>query len=222
MKRQELAKLLDVTYISTTATLEGAKEHIAEAKRCEWRSVIGPRCWIPMYAKELKGSSVLLGSGNCDINGSDNNHIKCYTARSNRELGCSEVDMVMNIGYFNSHMYADLIEDIRNVKSAIGDGILKCAVEAGLWDDGALERAGALAAAAGADWVKTGTWGAPKAPELREVKILRRILPDNIRIKVAPFSGTLTELEEFIAAGADCFGVVPEQARALWKEALDF
>ena len=73
-----------------------------------------------MYAAALKGSHVLLGSECCDTNGSDNNHIKCYTATSNIKLGCSEVDMVMNIGYFNSGLDEKVIEDIRSVRKAIG------------------------------------------------------------------------------------------------------
>ena len=218
MKKQELARLLDVTYISTCATLEGAQAHLEEAKRCGWRSVIGPRCWIPMYAQVLAGSHVLLGSGCCDINGSDNTHIKCYTARSNVEHGCAEVDMVMNIGYFNSGMYDELVEDVRAVKTAIDAAVLKCAVETEYWGDAALERAAILMARAGVDYVKTGTWGAPEPPTYSQVRLLRRVLPAEIRIKVAPFDGTLMELEAFVEAGADCFGITSACAHMLWEE----
>ena len=68
-------------------------------------------------------------------------------------------------------------------------------------------------------YVKTGTWGAPRAPETAQVQLLREALPDCIRIKVAPFDGTLADLEAFLQAGADCFGVTPDRAEALWKEA---
>lgn len=219
MEKRELAKRLDVTYIPTCATLQGVHAHIREALHCGWRSVIGPRCWIPLYAQELAGSAVLLGSGCCDINGSDHETIKCYTARSNVELGCAEVDMVMNIGYFNSGLYDDLKKDVRAVKAAIGGAVLKCAVEAGYWGDAALERAAVLLADAGVDYVKTGTWGAPQAVRLEQVRLLRRVLPPEIRIKAAPFAGTLEELEAFVQAGADCFGVTPERARILWEGA---
>lgn len=219
MKKSELAKRLDVTYIPTRATWDQLNQHLETARQRKWRSFIGPRCWIPHYVKALEGTGVLAGSGCCDINGSDNNHIKCYTVKYNAEHGCDEVDMVMNIGYFNSGMYRELVDDVKTVKAAAAPAVLKCAVEVGYWSEEALKQIAELMVKADVAYVKTGTWGAPRAPETAQVQLLREALPDCIRIKVAPFDGTLADLEAFLQAGADCFGVTPDRAEALWKEA---
>ena len=219
MNRKTLVKYLDVTLVQTLTTLEDVQHHLTDAKQYKYRSVIGPRCWIPMYAAALKGSHVLLGSECCDTNGSDNNHIKCYTATSNIKLGCSEVDMVMNIGYFNSGLDEKVIEDIRSVRKAIGHATLKCAIEVSLFREADAVRAAKLAEQGGADFIKTGTWDAPCPTTLRQVQCLRAALKPQTKLDVAMFDGSLSQLEEMVQAGANCFGVTPERARTLWKEA---
>ena len=172
-----------------------------------------------MYAAALKEAMFCLAASVVDTNGSDNNHIKCYTATSNIKLGCSEVDMVMNIGYFNSGLDEKVIEDIRSVRKAIGHATLKCAIEVSLFSEADAVRAAKLAEQGGGGLYKTGTWDAPCPTTLRQVQCLRAALKPQTKLDVAMFDGSLSQLEEMVQAGANCFGVTPERARTLWKEA---
>lgn len=80
-------------------------------------------------------------------------------------------------------------------------------------------RAAKLAEQGGADFIKTGTWDAPCPTTLRQVQCLRAALKPQTKLDVAMFDGSLSQLEEMVQAGANCFGVTPERARTLWKEA---
>ena len=80
-------------------------------------------------------------------------------------------------------------------------------------------RAAKLAEQGGADFIKTGTWDAPCPTTLRQVQCLRAALKPQTKLDVAMFDGSLSLLEEMVQAGANCFGVTPERAQVLWKEA---
>jgi deoxyribose-phosphate aldolase len=74
------------------------------------------------------------------------------------EAGADEIDIVIPVGAFVGNDFAQVADEIREIKSAIGDKILKVIVESGLLVDyDLIFRASMIAMDAGADFIKTST-----------------------------------------------------------------
>ena len=74
------------------------------------------------------------------------------------EAGADEIDVVIPVGAFLGNDYAMVAEEIRELKNAAGDRILKVIVESGLLPDSEqIFRASMIAMDAGADFIKTST-----------------------------------------------------------------
>lgn len=74
------------------------------------------------------------------------------------EAGADEIDIVIPVGAFIGNDFAQVADEIREIKAAIGDKILKVIVESGLLVDyDLIFRASMIAMDAGADFIKTST-----------------------------------------------------------------
>ncbi len=74
------------------------------------------------------------------------------------EAGADEIDVVIPVGAFIGNDFAQVADEIREIKAAIGDKILKVIVESGLLVDyDLIFRASMISMDAGADFIKTST-----------------------------------------------------------------
>lgn len=84
--------------------------------------------------------------------------IKISECKMAIEAGADEIDIVMHIGAFLAKDYETVADEIREIKSAIGEKHLKVIIESGLLGDyEQIFRASLIAMDAGADFIKTST-----------------------------------------------------------------
>ncbi len=84
--------------------------------------------------------------------------IKVSECKMAIEAGADEIDMVISVGTFLGNDFAQVADEIREIKGAIGDKTLKVIVESGLLGDYEnIYRASMIAMDAGADFIKTST-----------------------------------------------------------------
>ncbi len=93
--------------------------------------------------------------------------------------GADEIDMVINRGAFLAGRYAEVAQEIREVKAACGAAHLKVILETGELEtyDG-MRRASDLAIGAGADFVKTSTGKVQPAATLASTLVLLESVRD--------------------------------------------
>jgi deoxyribose-phosphate aldolase len=78
------------------------------------------------------------------------------------ESGADEIDVVIPVGAFLGNDFAAVADEIREIKGAIGNRLLKVIVESGLLGDFEnIFRASMIAMDAGADFIKTSTGKTP-------------------------------------------------------------
>lgn len=78
------------------------------------------------------------------------------------EAGADEIDIVIPVGAFLGNDFAAVADEIREIKGAIGNKLLKVIVESGLLGDFEnIFRASMIAMDAGADFIKTSTGKTP-------------------------------------------------------------
>jgi deoxyribose-phosphate aldolase len=123
---------------------------------------------VPVAKARLEGSGVKVASvATAFPSGQSPLRIKVAEVAAAVELGADEVDMVIDRGAFLSGRYAQVYEEIVQVKEACGDAHLKVILEVselGTYDN--VRRASLLAMAAGADFIKTSTGKLPGAATL--------------------------------------------------------
>ena len=203
MTGHDLARMLDGTITATGVTRDEMVHFIQKAKEKEFYSIISARCYLPYLIEQLQGSKTIPGSGCCLSSGADATHVKAYAASYNVSLGAKEVDIVMNINYFKSHMYREVIQDIRAVKESIGAIPLKCIIEASILSDSEIQTACELVVEGGADFLKTGT--GDEGPTT--LHLFKDNIGSSIKIKAAGGIRTPETVEQFANAGVERFGI---------------
>ncbi|GAA4901002.1 deoxyribose-phosphate aldolase [Flaviramulus aquimarinus] len=131
---------------------------------------------------------------------------KVYEAKLALENGADEIDMVINIGFLKSRNYVSVLRDISDVKSAIGDTPLKVTLEISELNKNEIIRACEICLDANANFIKTSTGFSKGGATLTAVKIIKKTIKNNAKIKA---SGGIRDYEtaiKYIDAGADRIG----------------
>ncbi len=202
----KLNKYIDHTQLSADATKDKIKKLCDEAKEYDFASVCVNSCWVKYCAEELKDSSVNVCTVVGFPLGAMETRAKAYEAKCAVEDGADEVDMVINIGFLKDGDYDKVEDDIREVKKACGEKLLKVIIEACLLTDEEKIKACELSLSAGADYVKTSTgfskWGAKE----EDVALMRKTVGDKCGVKAAGGIRDRETAEKMIAAGASRLG----------------
>nr|WP_072536898.1 deoxyribose-phosphate aldolase [Anaerococcus mediterraneensis] len=131
---------------------------------------------------------------------------KVFEAQKAIEDGASEMDMVINISRLKEKDYDYVENEIRAIKKAIGDNILKVIIETCLLTDEEKIKACELAVNAGADFVKTSTGFSTGGARVSDVKIMKKTVGDKAKVKASGGIHTRKEAMDLIEAGADRIG----------------
>ncbi len=201
-----IASYIDHTVLAADATEEKIQKLCNEAKEWKFASVCVNTCWTKVCAQELKGTGVNVCTVVGFPLGAMCTKAKAFEAKCAVEDGATEVDMVINIGLLKDHKDNLVEEDIREVKKACGDKILKVIIEACLLTDEEKVRACELSVKAGADFVKTSTgfskWGA----KVEDVALMRKTVGANVGVKAAGGIRSYEDAVNMIEAGANRLG----------------
>jgi deoxyribose-phosphate aldolase len=201
-----LAARIDHTFLHPDATATDVMNHCAEAVEHGFAAVCINPTMVATAARALQGSGVHVCAVVGFPTGAHATSIKVSEAAHCVEAGAQEIDMVASTGLLKDGRYVDYAADIAAVRQRIGTGlILKVIIEAPLLTPEQIIRAATLAAHAGCDYVKTSTGVYAKARR-EDVQLLRKALPDRVKIKAAGGIRTSAEALAMISAGADRIG----------------
>ena len=114
--------------------------------------------------------------------------------------------MVINIGWLKDKKYDLLEEEIRTLKAACGDKILKVIIETCLLTDEEKIKMCEIVTKAGADYIKTSTGFSMAGATFEDVKLFAEHVGANVKIKAAGGISSLEDAEKFLALGADRLG----------------
>ena len=181
-----LAKYIDHTLLKPDATQAQIDVILDQAKQYDFASVCINPYWVVRAAASLRDTDVNV----CTVIGFP--------------LGANTTQTkVLKAGH-NDHVRAD-IQAVADITHAKG-GILKVIIEAVLLTDDEKVTACKLAAAAGADFVKTSTGFAAGGATVHDVKLMRQTVGDQLGVKAAGGIHTYAEAKALIEAGADRLG----------------
>ena len=206
MKKADLAAMIDHTQLKAFATREQIKVLCHEAAENHFASVCVNPCHVSYAAELLQGTGVKVCTVIGFPLGANTSAVKGFEAQKAVADGADECDMVINIGALKDGNI-DLVEsDIREVVKAAGGKLVKVIIETCYLTDEEKVLACQAAARAGADFVKTSTGFGTGGATPHDVALMRKSIPDTMKVKAAGGIHNYAEAAAAVEAGASRIG----------------
>lgn len=205
MTNQEMLAHVDHTQLKAFATWEDIVKLCDEAVEFGTASVCVPPCYIKRihdaYGDKLNICTVVGFPLGYSVTAAKVAEVEAALAD-----GCNEIDMVVNISDVKNGLFDKVEEEIRALKAACGEHVLKVIIETCYLTEGEKIAMCKAVTAAGADYIKTstgfGTDGATKA----DIELLKAHIGPNVKMKAAGGVSTVEDLEMFLDLGCERIG----------------
>ncbi len=206
-----LAASLDQTLLKPTTGFAEAARWMEASRDAGFASLCVSPFLVPLAAEHLAGTSTKVCSVCGFPLGYSLTETKAEEAVHLVELGCTEVDMVMNVASFVSGDLEFVRADIQAVVLAVSaeaedEALVKVILETAYLDEEQIAAASILAVEAGAAFVKTSTGFGPRGASVRDVEIMRAAVGPEIGVKAAGGIRDLDSALSMIAVGATRIG----------------
>ncbi|MGM9666084.1 MAG: deoxyribose-phosphate aldolase [Eubacteriales bacterium] len=205
MEISEILSKVDHTLLSQTATEQEIKELCDDAVKFGVASV----CIAPSYVKLAKG---YVGDEMkiCTVigfpNGYNTTECKVYETKNAIENGADEIDTVINIGFLKDKRYGDILNELKEIKKACGDKILKVIIETCLLTDEEKIKMCEIVSLSGADFIKTSTGFSTAGATKEDIVLFSEHIAPHVKIKAAGGISSIKDAEDFIKLGASRLG----------------
>ncbi len=217
----DLAKMMDASCVRTYSTKEDIKEMVEAAVKYGIGQVTTLQCFIPYLKELLPDQSPVRIVGNVSFpSGSDSTTVKVFQAREMVAMGVDEIDMVMNIGKLLSGETEHVADDIQAVYDVTQEIPLKVIIEMSYLNRSQIEKACEICLQTGVAFVKSGTGWAEKGTSVEDIKLLKSLVGDNIRIKASGGIRNLDTMIEMIRCGANRFGVNIKSGKLILEDCI--
>ncbi|MBR2188380.1 MAG: deoxyribose-phosphate aldolase [Eubacterium sp.] len=205
MEQNEILKMVDHTLLTQTASWAEIKEILDDGMRYGTASACIPAAYVKQAADYVDGKLPI-----CTVIGFPNGYstaaAKAYEAADAVKNGASEIDMVINIGFLKDGRDQEVLDEIRLVKEACGEKLLKVIIEACLLTEEEKIRICRIVTESGADYIKTSTGFSLGGATFEDVSLMRKYVGSDIKIKAAGGISSFDDAEEFIRRGAERLG----------------
>ena len=205
MELKTILSKCDHTLLAQTATWADIRAICDDGMKYATASVCIPAAYVKQASDYVAGKLAI-----CTVIGFPNGYAttaaKVFMAADAVANGADEVDMVANLGWIKDGKWADITEEIRAIKAACGEKILKVIIETCLLTDEEKIAMCRCVTDAGADYIKTSTGFSTAGATFQDVELFARHIGPNVKIKAAGGISSLADAEKFIALGADRLG----------------
>lgn len=205
MDNKEILKMVDHTLLLQTSTWEEIKQICDDAMKYGTASVCIPPCYVKQ-ASEYMGDKMAVCTVIGFPNGNCTTATKVFETKDAIANGAKEIDMVINVGQLKAGNYEYVLNEIKEIKSACGDKILKVIIETCLLSEDEKIKMCEIVTEAGADFIKTSTGFSTAGATFEDVELFAEHVGDNVRIKAAGGIASLDDARKFIELGATRLG----------------
>lgn len=205
MRKEDVLQKVDHTLLAQTATWQEIKQICEDAMTYQTASVCIPPSFVKQ-AKEYVGDRMAVCTVIGFPNGYNTTEVKKAETEDAIQKGADEIDMVINLGWVKEQRF-DLIEDeIRVLKEACGEKILKVIIETCLLSEEEKIKMCEVVTKAGADFIKTSTGFSTGGATLEDIELFAKHVGSGVQIKAAGGIASFEDGEAFIKAGASRLG----------------
>lgn len=205
MSEEEILEHVDHTLLLQTATWEEIRQICDDAIQYQTASVCIPPSYVKQASEYVQGSVPV-----CTVIGFPNGYMttkaKEFETRDAIANGASEIDMVINVGWLKDKKYDLITEEIRILKAACGDKILKVIIETCLLEEEEKIKMCEIVTEAGADYIKTSTGFSSGGATFEDVELFAKHVGPQVKIKAAGGITSMEDARRFLELGADRLG----------------
>lgn len=205
MTQKEILSMVDHTLLLQTATWEEIKGICDDGIKYETASVCIPTCYVKR-AKDYVGDNCKICTVIGFPNGNYTTEVKVFETKDALANGADEIDMVINVGMLKAGEYDYVLNEIKAIKEACGEHILKVIIETCLLTDAEKIKMCEIVTEAGADFIKTSTGFSTAGATFADVELFAKHVGANVKIKAAGGISSMEDAEKFIALGASRLG----------------
>ena len=199
-------KLFDHTILKADATKADVEKICKEAREYQFMSVCVNSYYTAFAAQQLSGSGVRV----CTVVGFPLGQMSTKAKAAETKIavadGADEIDMVINVGALKDQNYDAVSDDIKEVKRACGQALLKVIIETCLLTEKEKVKACEIAKEAGADFVKTSTGFSTGGATAEDVALMRRTVGDTMGVKASGGIRNKETAQAMVQAGANRLG----------------
>ena len=214
MNNSEIFPHIDHTLLKATATEEQITQLCDEALKFRTASVCIPQSYVKFAHEKFPELDICTVIG--FPLGYSTAEVKCFEAQNAIQNGASEIDMVVNLGWVKDGRFDDVRDEIARVKTACGDKILKVIIETCYLTEQEKIELCKCVTNGGADFIKTSTGFGTAGADIEDIRLFKRHIGGNVKIKAAGGVKTKSDLEMFL--NEDCERIGTSSAVKLLTE----
>jgi deoxyribose-phosphate aldolase len=138
--------------------------------------------------------------------GANSTRVKLFEIEQAIIEGADELDVVINVGKLKDGDKDYILNELSLCKKLAGERVVKVIIETTLCDESEKKLATELVMKSGCDFVKTSTGFAGGGATVADIKLIKKIVKNNTKIKASGGIKTYQFVLELIEAGADRIG----------------
>ena len=205
MEKEKIICTIDHTLLKQDATWEQIRDLCKEGMESGTASVCIPPSFVKQAAEFVEGKLPI-----CTVIGFPNGYqttaVKIFEANQVVKDGADEVDMVINIGWVKEKRFDDILLEINAVKDACEGKLLKVIIETCLLTEEEKIALCDVVSRSNAEFIKTSTGFAGGGATLADIRLFKKYVTGDTKIKAAGGIKSVSDAEQFLAAGADRLG----------------
>ncbi len=205
MDTKKILSMVDHTLLLQTSTWEEIRALCDDAIHYGTASVCIPPCFV-QQAKEYVGNQMKICTVIGFPNGNHTTATKVFETMDAVNNGADEIDMVINVGMLRAKDYDYVLNEIREIKEACGEKILKVIIETCLLTEEEKIKMCEIVTESGADFIKTSTGFSTGGATFDDIALFAEHVGANVKIKAAGGISSMEDAEKFIALGASRLG----------------
>ncbi len=205
MRKEDVLQKVDHTLLAQTATWQEIKQICEDAMTYQTASICIPPSFVKQ-AKEYVGDRMAVCTVIGFPNGYNTTEVKKAETEDAIQKGADEIDMVINLGWVKEQRFDLIEEEIRVLKEACGEKILKVIIETCLLNEEEKIKMCEVVTKAGADFIKTSTGFSTGGATLEDIELFAKHVGSGVKIKAAGGIASFEDGEAFIKAGASRLG----------------
>ena len=205
MDIKKILSYCDHTLLTQQATWADIQKILDGAMKYGCASACIPASYVKQASDYVNGKLPI-----CTVIGFPNGYsttaTKVFETKDAIENGASEIDMVINIGHVKDGKYDAVLEEIKALKAACGDKILKVIIETCLLTQEEIIKMCDVVSESGADFIKTSTGFSTAGATFENVELMRKHVASHVQVKAAGGISSFEDGQKFIDLGATRLG----------------
>ncbi len=204
----DIGKILshcDHTLLAVDAKWDDIKQICDDGMKYKTASVCIPASYVKKAAEYVDGALAI-----CTVIGFPNGYsttaAKAFEAADAVKNGADEIDMVINVGWAKDGRFDDILNEIKEVKAACGDKILKVIIETCLLTDEEKKEMCRVVTESGADFIKTSTGFSKGGATREDIVLFAANIGENVRMKAAGGIRSFEDAQDYLDLGCERLG----------------